>query len=92
MPAPSIKAYLPSAAQLQKLSEEKLRLLVQLANEDDSRATRYSIIGMICGTLSFLACLGIFFELVILNHEKAAGVVIGATVLAVISKMIQGRK
>jgi len=51
----------------------------------------YAIVGMLCGTFSFLGCLGSYVYLVLQHHEVAAEVVLGATVLAIIGRMIRGK-
>jgi hypothetical protein len=46
---------------------------------------------MICGTTSFLACVGAFSYLAINNHPTAAGVILGTGVLAIVGRMIASR-
>lgn len=89
---PGSQSMLPTPTQLQKLSEDKVRLLVGLADKLSHRKATYAIAGLVCGTTSLLAALAGYIHLVEHNHEKAAGVVLGTTVLAVISRMIQRSK
>ena len=46
---------------------------------------------MLCGTFSFLGCLGSYVYLVTHNHDAAAGVILGATVIGIIGRMIRGK-
>lgn len=89
--APQDKYLLPPPSELQVLSDEMVRVLVSLADAESRRRNLYANLGMICGTVSFLGSLGAYVYLVGLNHEAAAAVVLGATVLAVISTMIKSR-
>ena len=85
------KYLLPTSAELEPLSDEKVRILIHLADKDSQRSTSYAVIGMLCGTGSFLACLASYVLLVVHGHDTAAGVVLGATVLGIIGRMIKGR-
>lgn len=89
--APPTKSLVPTAAELEVLSDEKVKVIILLADHEGRRSSAYSIFGMACGTLSFLGCLGAYVYLVTQNHETAAGVVLGTTVLAIIGRMIRGR-
>jgi hypothetical protein len=89
--APPDKYLLPPASELQSLSTETIKAIAALADADSRRANGYAIVGMFCGTVSFLGCLGSYVYLVMQHHDTAAGVVLGATVLAVIGRMIHGR-
>lgn len=90
--APPDKYLLPSARELELLSEAKVHELVKLASEESQRELRYATLGMICGTVSFLGCLASYVVLVLENHDRAAAVVLGTTVLAIVGRMIGGRR
>jgi len=89
--APPTKSLLPSGKQLDALSEEKVRVIAALAEGESRRSYSYAIVGMVCGTVSFLGCLASYVYLVNQKHDTAAGVVLGTTVLAIIGRMIRGR-
>jgi len=88
---PPHKYLLPSTSELQLLSDEKVRIRASLANSESEGLHRYAKLGMVCGVVSFLGCLGSYGYLVRLGHDAAAGIVLGTTVLAVVGKMIRGR-
>ncbi len=85
------KSLLPPATQLQDLSDDKVRVIVELADRESARSNAYAMAGMACGTISFFGCLSAYVYLVIQNHDAAAGVVLGTTVLAIIGRMIRGK-
>lgn len=85
------KYLLPTSSELEQLTDEKVKVLVVLADSESRRSTSYAMAGLLCGTGSFLCCLGAFVFLVLHGHDAAAGVVLGAAVLATIGRMIQGR-
>lgn len=85
------RTLLPPSAELELLSDEKVKAIVSLADSESRRSNTYAIIGMLCGTVSFLGCLGSYVYLVIQHHDVAAEVVLGATVLAIIGRRIRGR-
>jgi len=89
--APPDKWLLPATDDLETLSDEKVKSIVALADSQGSRNYTYAIVGMLCGTVSFLGCLGSYVYLVMQHHDVAAEVVLGATVLAIIGRMIRGR-
>ncbi len=89
--APPDKSLLPPSAELELLSNEKVKVIVALADSESRRSSTYAIVGMLCGTVSFLGCLGSYVYLVMQHHDVAAEVVLGATVLAIIGRMIRGR-
>jgi hypothetical protein len=82
---------LPPAADLALLSEQASASVIQAVNEENRRAHTYAMLGMICGTVSFLACIASFSYLVINGHPQAAGVILGTGVLAIIGRMIAAR-
>lgn len=89
--APPDKYLLPPTSELQALSDEKIKVIAALADADSRRSNGYAIIGMLCGTISFLGCLGSYVYLVAQHHDTAAGVVLGTTVLGIIGRMIRGK-
>jgi hypothetical protein len=89
--APSKRSLLPPPSQLAKLSDEQTKSALALIDNESRRANTYAIVGMVCGTLSFLGCLGSYVYLVTQHHDQAAGVVLGATVLAIVGRMIRGK-
>jgi hypothetical protein len=89
--APPVRYLLPSSRELEPLSDEKVKAIVTFADNESRRGQQYAILGMICGTLSFFACLASYVYLVSLHHTEAAGVVLGTTVLAIIGRMIRGK-
>jgi hypothetical protein len=82
---------LPRLAVLKELSDEKVKSLVELSAGQSRESTAYAVIGMLCGTVSFLACLAAYVYLVRGNREVAAGVVLGTSVLGIIGAMIRSR-
>jgi hypothetical protein len=82
---------LPSVAELQQLSDSKAIQVIQAVDAENQRAHTYASLGMICGTTSFLACVGAFSYLAINNHPTAAGVILGTGVLAIVGRMIASR-
>ena len=88
---PPDKYLLPPASELQSLSDEKTKIIVALADADSRRSSSYAIIGMLCGTVSFLCSLASYVYLVNQHHDTAAGVVLGTTVVAIIGRMIRGK-
>ena len=90
MPATS-KALLPSAADLSTLSDSTAMRVILAVDLQNARAFSYARSGMICGTVSFMACIASFTFLVMHGHATAAGVVLGTTVLGIVGKMIAAR-
>jgi putative Mn2+ efflux pump MntP len=80
-----------SPEQYLALSDAKAVALTELANERHKREARYAVLGMMCGTLSLLACIGAFVYLAMNGHKTEAYVVLGAAVLAMIGRIIQSR-
>ncbi len=89
--APPDKYLFPPASELQTLSDEKIKVIAALADADSKRLNGYPIVGMLCGTVSFLRCLGSYVYLVSQHHDGAAGVVLGTTVIGIIGRMIRGK-
>jgi hypothetical protein len=65
---------------------------VSLIDREGQRDNSYSMFGMVCGTVSFLGCIGAFVYLAMHNHETSAGVVLGTSVLMNVGLMIRGRR
>jgi hypothetical protein len=82
---------LPRPAVLKELSDEKLKSLVEFSAAQSRESTAYAMVGMLCGTVSFLSSLVAYVCLVKGNHEVAAGVVLGTSVLGIIGSMIRSR-
>ena len=76
---------------MQALSEEKLAVVVKFADAVNRRSFAYAMTGKICAAVCFLGCLAVFGFLVNGGHDTAAGIVLGATVLATIGRMIGPR-
>ncbi len=90
MPPPD-KSLLPRKSDLQSLNDEQVRAVVALVDSEGRRGLIYSVLGMVCGTISFLASLAAFVYLVLHGHERVAAVVLGATIVTIVGRMIQGR-
>jgi hypothetical protein len=86
------RSLVPSSRELTELSDEKVQTLVGLAENQSRRSHVYALCGLVRGTLSFLACLACFVYLVMHSHDEAASVVLGASVLAIITGMVRGRE
>jgi hypothetical protein len=78
-------------AQYAILTDAKVVAITQLANDTHKRQTTYAALGMACGTLAFLACIGAFVYLAIEGHRTEAYVVLGTAVLAMIGRIIGSR-
>jgi hypothetical protein len=89
--APADRYLLPPASELKTLSDETIKSIAALAGADNQRANKYAIVGMLCGTVSFLGCLGAYVYLVMQHHEVPAGLVLGTTVLGIVGLMIRGK-
>jgi len=75
----------------QGLSDKKAAALAQAADALHKRQATYALLGMACGTLTLLACIGAFVYLAIQNHPKEAYVALGTAVLAMIGRIIKAR-
>jgi hypothetical protein len=73
------------------LSDDKVRALVSLADRESQRVHVYSVLGMSCGFMSFLAALGVCAYLVMHGHVAEAAVFFGTSMVAVVTQMIRGR-
>jgi hypothetical protein len=91
MPTPD-RSLVPKISELSALPPEVAISVIKLANDSDERATKYAIVGMVCGTLSFLGCVADYAYLVMQSHPKAAAVALGTGVLAIIRTMIKSRR
>jgi len=85
------ESLLPQSSELRLLSNEQAAMVMRIVDAENRRAHSYAVVGMICSTVSFLVCLVAFVYLVTLGHSEAAGIVLGATVLATIGRMISAR-
>jgi hypothetical protein len=52
--APPVRYLLPSVADLATLSDDSVKAMVALADSEGRRSNGYAIVGMLCGTVSFL--------------------------------------
>ncbi len=85
------KYLLPSASELAVLSDATAKNVLTVIDSQDQRANAYAVAGLVCGTVSFLGCLASYVYLVMNNHDKAAGIVLGVSVLTLLTRMIRGR-
>jgi hypothetical protein len=84
-------ALLPSTSDLQRLSSQKIELILEAIDREGERKLRYARLGMICGTVCLLGSLTASSYLAVIGHEKMAFVILGTSVLSVIGKMILQR-
>jgi hypothetical protein len=76
---------------VKELPEEAKIKLIELVREAQQANHKQAMSGLICGMLSFMACLGIYLFLVTHGYAKPARYVLGTTVLGIISGMVKGR-
>lgn len=86
---PSVLGLTPN--QYASLTDTAIVAVTQLSDHVHQRQTNYARLGMVCGTLGFLACIGAFAYLVIQGHSTEAYVVLGAAVLALIRSILNAR-
>jgi hypothetical protein len=89
--APPGKGLLASPNQLKGLPPETVQLLIELVDREGQRDAAYAMVGIVCGTASFLAALVCCVYLVMHGHDTAAGLVLGTSLVAVVGHMIRGR-
>jgi len=82
---------LPSAKELAQLSDATAAASLQVLDHAHRREHSYATLAMICGTVGFLACIGIFAYLVINGHPRAGAIVLGTGVLTIIGQIINSR-
>ena len=82
---------LPPAAELAQLTEDQARAVIAAVDRADQREHSYALVALIGGMLSFLGVVAGFIYLVIQGHTQAAGLLLGAAVLAIVGQMIRAR-
>jgi hypothetical protein len=82
---------LPPVSELSQLTPDAVQLVIESFNAEHRREHSYAILGMLCGTFSFLGCVASFTLLVMNGHPGAAGVILGTGVLAIIGRMLGAR-
>jgi hypothetical protein len=70
------------------LTDDQPTALTKLA-DNHKRQAAYATLGLVCGGLSFLACIGAFVYLTVQGHRVKAYVVLGTAVLALIGKNLR---
>ena len=88
-PAEALLPY--SAVELERLPIPTAQAVIQAVDAEQRRAHEYASLGMICGTASFLGCVGAFCYLETTGHPAGAGIILGTGVLATIGRMIAAR-
>jgi uncharacterized membrane protein YjjB (DUF3815 family) len=89
--APAKDSLLPSPTELARLNDAVAARVIEAVIANLNNNHRYALTGMICGTASFLGCVGAYVYLVVEGHPKAATVALGAAVLSVIGRMLAAR-
>jgi hypothetical protein len=82
---------LPPASELAKLSDQQAVAVFELVDRANRREHSYALAALLCGTVSFLGVVAGFLYLVVQGHTQAAGVLLGAAVLAIVGQMIGSR-
>jgi hypothetical protein len=85
------QSLLPTIEILRELPEATALAVIQAASDEQRRETNYASLAMVCGTLSFLGCIGAFCYLVAIGHQQSSILVLGAGVLAIVVRMITAR-
>jgi hypothetical protein len=85
------EALLPDVAELRSLSDDQTRAIVMACDAEGKRNFLYDMTGLLGGIACFLSALGVFAFLVMHQHEASAGIALGATVAAMIGRMIRRR-
>jgi hypothetical protein len=91
---PPKTSLIPSPQQLAAYKQVDSRLpelIVQVADHDTQRDFWYALAGMGSSALLFLAVVGAFVYLIMQDHPKAAGSLLGAGVLGIINAMLRAR-
>jgi hypothetical protein len=91
MPLPD-RGLLPRKSDLESLNDEQLKGIFAAVEAQGRRSFLYSMYGMTCGAVSFLASLAACVRLAGQGHESAAALVMGAAIVTTVGRMIQGRK
>jgi hypothetical protein len=77
--------------EIRSLAPEAQSQAIKLANDIHHRRWSYAMTGMLCGTVTVIACVGGFVFLVVGGHDIAAGALLGTSVLTVIAQIIRAR-
>jgi hypothetical protein len=84
-------ALLPKVSDLTQLSDDGIRAVLDTVNRVNEREARHGTIRMGTAGFCFAICVASFTFLVMGGHDKAAGLVLGATVMGVVIQMINAR-
>jgi len=91
--APPVRALVPRSVNLERLSDEQTRAVLQSIDKENTNQHHYAMTGMVCGTVCFLSCVGASVYLFASGHNAVVGgVFLGAAVLSVVERMIRGRE
>jgi hypothetical protein len=85
---------LPNPQQLQLFKEVDPRLpelIVSIQGQEARHDFWYALAGMLSSSVLFLSVVGAFVYLVMHDHPKAAGTLLGAGVLGLIQAMLRSR-
>jgi hypothetical protein len=85
------RGLLPPASELAQLTEDQARAAITALDRADQREHSYALVALICGTSSFLSVMAGFIYLVLQGHTQAAGLLLGAAVLAIVGQIIRSR-
>lgn len=85
------QSLLPTVEALREMSESTALAVIRAASDEQRRETHYASLAMVCGTLSFLGCIGAFCYLVAIGQQQSSILVLGAGVLAIVARMISAR-
>jgi hypothetical protein len=80
-----------SAKELAAFNQEQLDSLFAVIDRERDRAHGYATESLRVGGVCLVTSMLIFMALVILGHDKAAGVVVGTTVIGAIVKLFGNR-
>ena len=84
-------ALLPKVSDLTVLSDDGIRAVLDTVSRVNERETRHATIRMGIAGFCFAVCVASFTYLVMGGHDKAAGLVLGTTVMGVVIQMINAR-
>ncbi len=73
------------------LSDAQASALANIALDRHKRSANYAVLGMMCGTLCFLSCIGAYAYLAMHGHSTEAYWALGTAVLSIISQLIRAR-
>ncbi|MBB5061278.1 hypothetical protein HDF16_006014 [Granulicella aggregans] len=81
----------PALEDLVVLSPQKIRLILETVNSDKDPNLRYATMSLLAGSAVLVVAILAFTFLVHSDHPTAAGVLLGTSVLGVITKIILAR-